>query len=330
MGYELTEEEACLVALCSTEGVGPATVGRLLEAARAGGRTLEELLALTPAGLQRETGLAEALARTVAAIGSPLLAGGSMADRLRRAGADLLLVGWPEYPDRLAPCLGTSAPPVLFTLGDASLLRRKAVGIVGSRRPSREAQEAARLLASDLAAAGTVVVSGGAHGIDTAAHRGALEAGATVVLPAMGLMRFQWRGGRSGFDAEGRWCVVSEFPPHSGWRSAHALLRNRLIVALSGAVVAFEPRDAGGTWNSCLHALHMRKPLYIVTCSRRGARGRALRRLVRMGAAALSPEHMPDAEALGLLMEDYRPPPSYEQLSLPDAHDRFGVGEGAP
>ena len=87
-------------------------------------------------------------------------------------------------------------------------------------------------------------------------------------------------------------------------------------MALSEAVVAFEPRDGGGTWHSSINALRMRKPLYVVTGSQRGGKGRGLTRLVRMGAVALDPVRMPDPAAFRRLVAEYRPPPMPEQVSL--------------
>jgi predicted Rossmann fold nucleotide-binding protein DprA/Smf involved in DNA uptake len=115
---------------------------------------------------------------------------------------------------------------------------------------------------------------------------------------------------------EPHWCCIGQFPPHAGWQAAYALIRNRTIVALADAVVAFEPRDRGGTWHSSLNALQMRKPLFVVSAARRGARGRGLQRLVRLGAVALDPRIMPDPDEVDRLAAEYSPPPAVDQLPL--------------
>ena len=69
-------------------------------------------------------------------------------------------------------------------------------------------------------------------------------------------------------------------------------------MALSDAVVAFEPRDRGGTRHSSIAALQMGKALFVVSAAHQGAKGRGLKQLVRLGAVALDPDRMPDAEAL--------------------------------
>ncbi|MHC4479754.1 MAG: DNA-processing protein DprA [Planctomycetota bacterium] len=315
------EDDLCLIGLCATEGVGPATVARLREAARARRVALRAVVGLCCAELESEVGLTLSAARAVGGVEAPLLRGGSVLEQMVRIGGGVVLAGRRGYPEGLREALGAEAPPVLFLAGDASVLERPRVGIVGSRRPSRTAREAASLLARQLAAAGSTVVSGGARGIDTAAHAGALRSGGTAAVPALGVARFHPRG-MGAPAAGGSLCVVGQFPPQAGWRAGQALLRNRTIVALSEAVVAFEPRDVGGTWHSSITALRMRRPLFVASGSRRGAKGRGLRRLVRLGAVALDPARMPDPEALACLVAEYSPPPAPDQLSLFDALER--------
>ncbi len=314
----MDDDELCLVGLCATDGIGPASVARLREAARNRGVPLHTLMDLPGAELGAEVGLPRAAVRAVAAIGGARSHGRSVLRRLGRAGVRVLIEGQQGYPRRLRESLGNQAPPVLFVAGDVAALHEPCVAVVGSRRPSRLARDAAHKLAGEQAAGGTTVVSGGARGIDTTAHAAAASAGRTVVVPAMGVERFRWRSLSASELSDGGWCVLGQFPPQTGWRAAHALMRNRTIVALSGAVVAFEPRDTGGTWHSCVGALHMRKPLYVATASRAGARGRGLRRLVRLGAVALDPTRMPDCAEFSRLVAEYRAPLSPDQLRLFD------------
>jgi len=112
------------------------------------------------------------------------------------------------------------------------------------------------------------------------------------------------------------WCLVGQFPLHSTWRTAHALSRNRTTAALSDAVVAFEPRDVGGTWRTCLEALRLRKPLFVVAPQADGPKGRGLRRLVRMGGVALDPRQMPAADSFARLVSEYAPPAPLDQTEL--------------
>lgn len=311
---EWDEEDLCLVALAATDGVGPATIARLRATARAARLPLAEVLKWSPGRLVAEAGLRHACARAAHRMADPAAHGRAVLGGLARLGIRAVLAGRRGYPARLAEALGEQAPAVLFLAGSGSLLERPCLAIVGSRQPSRQALDAARTLARGQAGAGVTVVSGGASGIDSAAHAGAMEAGGTAVVPALGLAHLRWRGPRGA--AEGSWCAVGQFPPQAPWRAAQALLRNRTIVALSRAVVAFEPRDGGGTFHSSMAAIAMRKPLFVVAASRRGAKARGLTRLVRLGAVALDAAAMPNPDELDRLVAEYRPVPCPDQLLL--------------
>ena len=315
---DLTDDEICLVALTDTEGVGPATMAALGRLARRRGEPLCRTLALRPEALAAEAGLAPALAEALGGVGDPLLHGRAVLKRAALMGVRAVCAGRPDYPARLTAALGEQAPPVLFVRGDSSLLEAPCVAVVGSRRPTRWAEDAARSLAGQLAQDGTTIISGGADGIDTAGHRAALFEGGTVFVPPMGLAQFRWRGGR-GTRPAGRtagWCTVGQFPLDSGWRTPQALMRNRTIVALSEAVVAFERRDGGGTWHSSVNALRMGRPLFVVCASTSGAKARGQRKLVQMGASAMDPVRMPDAAAFRQMVADYRVPPVPAQTPL--------------
>jgi DNA processing protein len=127
---------------------------------------------------------------------------------------------------------------------------RKAVAVVGGRRASPLRRHAARQLAGTLAAAGCVVVSGGAAGVDTAAHRGALAAGGhTVAVLGCGLDVAYPKGNAELLTGlrRGEGTLLSEFPPGTPPRPGHFIPRNRLIAALAAAVVVVEAREQSGS-----------------------------------------------------------------------------------
>jgi len=280
-------DRLCLLCLASTDGIGTATIRRLVEGAREREIALCEAMRRSAVQLRREFGVPPAAASVIEGIEAPLSRAEALLDLLARHGVTVVLEDSPDYPAALLRSLGRTAPPVLFLRGNAGVLARRCVAIVGSRRPSRAAAVAAHNLACVLAKQGTTIVSGGASGIDTVSHRAAMTAGATAVVPPVGILRFRWRGMGREAPGEGAWCIVGQFPPQAGWRKSHALLRNRSIVGASDAVVGFEPRDVGGTWHSCVTALRLRKPLFLVCASRGAAQQRGLKRLVRLGARAL-------------------------------------------
>ena len=144
------------------------------------------------------------------------------------------------------------APRALIGRGDPALLRRLepngAVTVVGARRASTYGREVARELGRELAAAGLLVVSGLAFGIDACAHRGAIESGLTVAVLGCGAdvaypaaNRSLWRRiGEAGL-------VLSELPPGSGaWRWSFPA-RNRIMAALAGMTVVVEAAERSGS-----------------------------------------------------------------------------------
>ncbi|HEX7244462.1 MAG TPA: DNA-processing protein DprA [Solirubrobacterales bacterium] len=144
------------------------------------------------------------------------------------------------------------APWALIGRGDPTLLSRLepegAVTVVGARRASSYGREVARELGRELAAAGLVVVSGLAFGIDACAHRGALEAGTTVAVLGCGAdvaypasHRALWR------QIGERGLVLSELPPGTGaWRWTFPA-RNRIMAALAGMTVIVEAARRSGS-----------------------------------------------------------------------------------
>jgi DNA processing protein len=173
---------------------------------------------------------------------------GAVATRLEAIGAGLLLPGDPGWPLAATP----PDPPCawLFVAGRVPPGPAASVAVVGGRRASPLRRAAARALGAGLAAAGWAVVSGGAVGVDAAAHRGALDGGGrTVVVLGCGLDVAYPRANTGLFAsvlaADGS--VVSEHPPGAPPRPANFPPRNRLIAALAAAVVVVEAAEDSGS-----------------------------------------------------------------------------------
>ncbi len=298
------QTKLCIACLATIDGVGPVTIRKLLSAASGEASELLRFMRLSNYALQREFGLSASVARAIAAIDDPTAKGQAVCRRVIAAGGRPVFDGEPEYPSRLSAVLRTEAPVVLVVRGEPGILQALGVAIVGSRRPSHAARRAAEEMSACLSDAGYTVVSGGARGIDSTAHEGALRNGATAILPATGILRFRLRKRRISLPSGGSCCVLGHFAPDARWRTVQALGRNRLIVALGNAVVAFEPRDTGGTWHSSTQALKLGVPLFVVCGSDAQTKQQGLRRLVCSGATALDPERMPDADAFAALVAE--------------------------
>ena len=148
--------------------------------------------------------------------------------------------------------LGTAAPSALWIRGRLPADPRSMVSVVGSRRCSDYGVATAGQLGAAVVSSGRVVVSGGARGIDGAAHAGALRAtGGTVVVAAGGAGRVYPPEHADLFTAAiRRGAVVWEHPPGVGLTRGSFLHRNRLIAALSLATVVVEAADRSGALNT--------------------------------------------------------------------------------
>ena len=150
-------------------------------------------------------------------------------------------------------------PLALYATGDAACLNgRHYAAVVGTRRPTRYGVEACRAIAGALAGAGAVVVSGLADGLDSEAHRAAVEAhGLTAAFLGTAIDKTfpaANAGLRRDIEESGG-VIVSEYPPgYTGRAAGTFLARNRLIAGLAEAVCVAEARLRSGTLNTVSHA----------------------------------------------------------------------------
>ena len=183
-------------------------------------------------------------------------------------------------------------PPGLFLRGhaDLELLARPAVAVVGARACSAYGRQVARSLGRDLAAAGLVVVSGLARGVDAEAHRGALEAaGRTVAVLGCGIDRDYPAAHRElarQIAAEG--LVVSEYAPGvepAPWRFP---ARNRIVAGLCAASVVVEARERSGALITADFALEEGREVLAVPGEITSALSAGSNALLRLGATPLT------------------------------------------
>ena len=193
----------------------------------------------------------------------------------------------PDYP--LAFSRIPDMPLVLYCTGDPLWLNEPgAVGMVGSRRPTEYGLQAAADLGSGLAKNGAIIVSGLADGLDSAGHRAAVKENCPTIgvlgVPIDRTYPASNRELRKKIEQKG--CVISEYPPESGPVGPNGFLqRNRLIAALSSALVVVEAQEKSGTMSTVNHAERYGKPVFVVPGSIYSPNSAGTNALLREGRA---------------------------------------------
>jgi DNA processing protein len=217
---------------------------------------------------------------------------------------------WPSVLDQLGP----ARPYALWLRGHADLrfACSRSVSVVGSRAATSYGAHVAGEISADLGERGWAVVSGGAYGIDAAAHRGALAAeGVTIAVLACGV-DYPYPAGHADLFAAicAQGLVVSEWPPGSRPARTRFLIRNRVIAALACGTVIVEAGERSGALNTARHAADLGKPLMAVPGPVTSAQSAGCHRILREWGATcvtraadiiemLSPLCVPDPLAPG-------------------------------
>lgn len=251
-----------LLRLSLVKGVGPQRYATLVERF---GSAADALLA-SRADLERLPGMGPGLAREIVEIG------GREGDRrleaalraMERAGAIPLTPEDPGYPEDFR--LLADPPFLIYAAGDPRLARAPGVAIVGTRSPSHYGRDAAAALSNGVAAAGYTVVSGMARGIDTIAHRAALEAGGvTIGVLGHGIDTVYPPENRALFESvRRRGLLITEMPPGEQPLAGNFPRRNRLIAAMSRAVLVVEMGLKSGAQHTVTYALELGREVMAV------------------------------------------------------------------
>ncbi|WP_343950517.1 DNA-processing protein DprA [Nonomuraea longicatena] len=229
-----------------------------------------------------------------------------------RLGVRLLVPGVTEWPTQLDQ-LGYSAPIGLWACGDADLRNAclRSVGVVGSRAATAYGTHVAGEFGAGLSEAGWTVVSGGAYGIDAAAHRGALAADSpTVAVLACGVDVCYPSAHEDLFALiRSQGVLISECPPGVHPTRARFLIRNRLIAALSRGTLVVEAALRSGALNTAGHAVALRRHLAAIPGPVTSETSAGCHRLLRERKAVCvtTPDELIDL--VGLIGDDLAPAP---------------------
>jgi len=264
-------ERDAWVVLAGANGVGPVTFGRLVAAYGSAGAVLRD--ACAPGAVAR---LVDASAAPDAGPSLSATSAGTVVTAavdperalraVRRSGVGVVTLVDPAYPARLRGI--DLPPPVLFVTGDmAALDRRRAVAIVGTRRPTAIGRATSGRIAEAVGVRGATVVSGLAYGIDAAAHQAAVRRGVpTVAVIGGGHGHLHPAGHRTlaaAITADGG-AIVSEFAPDVPPSRGTFPRRNRIISGLSDATVVVEAGARSGALTTAAWALEQGRSLFIV------------------------------------------------------------------
>ncbi|MBI5548367.1 MAG: DNA-protecting protein DprA [Deltaproteobacteria bacterium] len=305
----VTAEERATLAFFSVEGIGPKTLLKIVEEFGSLAAALREPMARVAGVIANETTQARLVqTRDI----------GTLADRnLERAaqvGAKVVFPGRSLWPRQLTDA---GFPPVIYVRGTIDPLAHR-VAIVGSRETDSYGEELAAFFAGSFAARGVCVVSGGALGVDAAAHRACLGMGGPTIavlgtgvdLAYPGEHQFLFRE----IVAKGG-AVVSHFPPGTPAVKQNFRVRNRVIAALSEAVIVARAGVKSGALGTALAAVELGRPAFAipgdVTCPLASGVNSLLENAQARACTGLAPV----AQAMGLKGEKW---PS----AVPDVEDR--------
>lgn len=251
-------ERAAACALSGLGGIGEKSLALLL-------KTYGSLAAAVAHGgqaLAKVEGLRSDGADSLAKAPDLELRGRTLLEKAAAIGAKILLWSDDGYPAPLRTTTGR--PPVLYVLGEIRDAQR--VAVVGSRASDPYGLDRTRGLVAKLCQAGIEVVSGGAEGVDTAAHTAALDRGGrTLAVVGTGLLTVFPTSNRKLFDRIAqRGAIISEFALDAGGQRQHFPQRNRTMAGLSHAVVLTRGTSASGALSTCDAARKLNRPIFAV------------------------------------------------------------------
>lgn len=277
-----TLEDYYWIWLCEQPGIGPAKRGALLKACGSVAAIYEaDLAQYMAAGLREEQAVQLDRSKDLEPVRR-------RCQEWANQGIFVLTRAHAMFPESL--CHIYPSVDRLFGRGDMELLSTRCVSIVGSRKCSSYGAGAARYLGQRLSKAGYTIVSGMASGIDACAHQGALDArGKTIAVLGCGIDICYPKGNLRLYEKIARWgLILSEYPPGMPPKAGLFPMRNRIIAALSRAVVIVEAAERSGALITADLALDAGKEVFAVPGQIFSSSSKGTHRLLRQGAVLIS------------------------------------------
>jgi DNA processing protein len=236
--------------------------------------------------------------------------------RTEKLGCKLIIPEDAIYPELLRQI--DDPPLVLWAKGDVNVLQLAGIAVVGTRSPSPYGRDMAAMFTRELATAGFCVVSGLAYGIDTVAHRSALDAGgATIAVLGSGIDHIYPVPNTTLADRieAGKGLVISEFPPGTKPDYCNFPVRNRVVSGLSLGVLVVETKDKGGSMITARLALEQNREVFVIPHNLNNSRATGCHKLIRESSGKLV-ENIEDiiSEFPGVVTQSLRQTPVADLL----------------
>lgn len=306
------EAKEALVALNMVEGVGPVRLRLLL--AHFGDATA--VLAARQSQLSRIQGIGDATAQAIASWEKSIDLTAEL-QRIRDFGCQLITQLDPEYPELLRQLY--DPPIVLYIKGKLTTADKNAVAIVGSRRASPYGQQTARKLAYQLGYVGVTTVSGGARGIDTAAHQGTLNAkGRTIAVLGTGInLVFPPENAELFERITGRGALITQFPFNRPADKQSFPIRNRIVAGMTLGTVVIEAGLNSGALITAGMAVDQGRQVFAVPGRIDSPQSKGCHDLIKKGAKLCEDAADILSEFEYLFPQTNRPPSPAETGALP-------------
>ncbi len=256
--YLTEDDQIHWLALRMAAGLGTRKAGQLIAIFR----TPQSIFQASKSELEA-AGLAPAVAQSIAS-GCAFEDAVTQREKMLQAGAALVPITHPGYPPRLKEIF--DPPPLLYARGRMDLLGTLMLGVVGTRRPTPYGIAAATRLSQDLATAGLTIVSGMARGIDTAAHRAALDCqGNTIAVFGCGVDElYPVENRKLAKEITEKGLILSEFPMGAPPYPQNFPIRNRIVSGMGAGVLVVEGGEYSGSAITAKLAAEQNREIFAV------------------------------------------------------------------
>ncbi len=277
VAIDQNEELRFWLALLRAPGIGPATFNKLLATIGHPAALFDQPRKILRSLQLSDPSVAYLLNPDWTAVDSDLL-------WLSKCSHHALRIDDPQYPALLKEI--AVPPPILFAIGDLSLLSKPQIAIVGSRNPSTQGKQSAFDFSASLASAGLCITSGLALGIDAASHTGSMAVnGKTIAVTGTGLDRVYPACHKElAHEISTKGAVVSEFILGSAAKAGHFPRRNRIISGLSLGTLVIEAATRSGSLTTARQAIEEGREVFAIPGSIHNPLARGCNALIRQGA----------------------------------------------